>query len=162
MNADKILRNELLALLRGGQAHMGFDDAVANFPLDEINHQVPNAGYLVWHVLEHMRIAQWDILDFVRNPSHVSPDFPDDFWPKPDAKATAAEWNKIVKAIRTDLKGVEAIVSDPKTDFFSPIPHAKKYNIFREVLLVADHNAFHMSEMIAIRRILNLNPVKEY
>lgn len=162
MNPDKVLRKELLALLRGGQAHMSFDDAVAGFPMEEINREVPNGSYLMWHVLEHMRITQWDILEFVRNPYHVSPDFPDDIWPKPGAKATPAEWNKIVKAIRSDLKGVEAIVSDPKTDFFSPIPHAKEYNIFREILLVADHNAFHLSELISIRRILNLNPVKEY
>ncbi|MEN6466025.1 MAG: DinB family protein [Syntrophaceae bacterium] len=162
MNPDKVMRKELLALLKGGQAHMDFGDAVAGFPLEEINRQVPNAGYMVWHVLEHMRITQWDILEFVRDPNHVSPDFPDDYWPQPGAKATPAGWNKIVKAIRSDLKAVEAIVSDPTTDFFSPIPHAKGYNIFREVLLVADHNAFHLSELIEIRRILNLNPVKEY
>lgn len=162
MNPDKIIRKELLALLKGGEAHMNFDDAVAEFPMAGINHQVPNASYLVWHVLEHMRIAQWDILEFIRDPDHVSPDFPDDYWPKPGAKATPAEWDKIVKAIRSDLKAIEAIVSDTDTDFFSPIPHAKGYNIFREVLLVADHNAFHLSQLIEIRRILNLNPVKEY
>jgi hypothetical protein len=162
MNPDKVMRKELLALLKGGEAHMTFDDAVAGFPMEEINRQVPNAGYMVWHVLEHLRIAQWDILEFIRDPYHVSPDFPDEYWPKPGAKATPAEWNKLVKAIRSDLKSMMAIVSDPKTDFFSPIPHAKGYNIFREVLLVAGHNAFHLSELIEIRRILNLNPVKEY
>ncbi len=162
MNSDTILRKELLAFLSGGEAHMGFDEAVANFPMDEINRPVPNAGYLVWHVLEHMRVVQWDILDFVMNPNHVSPAFPGGYWPKPDTEATPADWKRIVKAIRTDLKGMEAIVSDAKTDFFNPIPHAKEYNIFREILLVADHNAFHLSEFISIRRILNLNPVKEY
>jgi hypothetical protein len=162
MDTDKVMRNELLALLKGGQAHMDLDEALAGFPLEEINRQVPNASYMVWHVLEHMRIVQWDILEFIRDPDHVSPDFPGGLWPKPGAKATPAMWNNIIKKIRSELEAVEAIVSDPKTDFFSPIPHAKDYNIFREVLLVADHNAFHLSEFIEIRRILNLNPVKEY
>ncbi|MHB8111663.1 MAG: DinB family protein [Syntrophorhabdaceae bacterium] len=162
MDPDKVMRNELLALLKGGQAHMDFDEALAGFPLEEINRQVPNASYMVWHVLEHMRIVQWDILEFIRNPDHVSPDFPGGYWPEPGAKATSAMWNKILKKIRSELEAVEAIVSNSRTDFFSPIPHAKDYNIFREVLLVADHNAFHLSEVVEIRRILNLKPVKEY
>jgi hypothetical protein len=162
MDPNKVMRNELLALLKGGQAHMDFDEVLAGFPLEEINRQVPNASYMVWHVLEHMRIVQWDILEFIRNPNHVSPDFPGGLWPKPGAKATSAMWKKILKKIRSELEEVEAIVSNPETDFFSPIPHAKGYNIFREVLLVADHNAFHLSEFIEIRRILNLKPVKEY
>ncbi|MEN6617555.1 MAG: DinB family protein [Syntrophorhabdus sp.] len=162
MDPDKVMRNELLALLKGGQAHMDFDEALVGFPLKEINRQVPNASYMVWHILEHMRIVQWDILEFIRNPDHVSPDFPSGYWPTPGSKATSARWNKILKDIRSDLKALEAIVSNPETDFFSPIPHARDYNIFREVLLVADHNAFHLSEFVEVRRILNLKPVKEY
>ncbi len=114
MDPDKVMRNELLALLKGGQAHMDFDEALAGFPLEEINRQVPNASYMVWHVLEHMRIVQWDILEFIRNPDHVSPDFPGGYWPKPGAKATSAMWNKILKKIRSELEAVEAIVSNPR------------------------------------------------
>ena len=159
---DKALRDELLALLRGGNAHMSFNAAVSGFPMDEINRQVPQGTYRVWHLLEHMRIAQWDILEFVRNPGHVSPDFPSGYWPRPDETATPAAWKKTVKAFQTDLKGFEELVADAKTDLFKPIPHAKEYAVVREVLLAADHNAYHLGEFVSIRRILNLKPIKEY
>ncbi len=159
---DKALREELLGLLQGGNAHMSFDTAVSGFPMEEINRQVPNGTYRVWHLLEHMRIAQWDILEFVRNPNHVSPPFPDGYWPRPNESATPAKWNKIVKGFQSDLKAVVELVRDPKTDFFGPIPHAKDYTVIREMLLVADHNAYHVGEFVSIRRILNLKPIKEY
>jgi len=162
VNPDKVLREQLLALLQGGQAHMSFDDAAEGFPMKEINTRVPNASYTIWHMLEHMRIAQRDILLFVVDPNHVSPDFPDGYWPKVDAMATPSQWRKTVAGIRGDLEAVEKLVRDPETDFFGPIPHAKDYTILREVLLVADHNAFHTSELITLRRVLNLKPVKEY
>ena len=162
MNDDKVLRDELLALLRGGNAHMSFDSAVSGFPMEDINRQVPQGTYKVWHLLEHMRIVQWDILEFVRNPGHVSPGFPDGYWPRPDETATPAKWNKIVKAFQTDLRAVEAIVSDPKTDFFSPMPHAKSYTVLREMLLAADHNAYHVGKLVSVRRILDMKPIKEY
>ena len=162
MNSDKVIRKELLALLRGGEAHMGFERAVSGFPMKYINNQVPNGSYRVWHLLEHTRIAQWDILEFVRDPGHISPAFPDGYWPRPDETATPALWRKTVKNIGADLKAVQKIVEDPKTDLFSPIPHAKGYTIFREILLVADHNAYHVAELVSLRRVLNLKPIKEY
>jgi len=162
MNSDKVIRKELLTLLRGGEAHMSFDSAVSGFPMKDINNQVPNGSYRVWHLLEHMRIAQWDILEFVRDPGHVSPSFPDGYWPQPDETATPALWRKTVKNISADLKAVQEIVEDPKTDLFSPIPHAKGYTIFREILLVADHNAYHVAELVSLRRVLNMKPIREY
>ena len=159
---DKALREQLLGLLQGGNAHMSFDAAVSGFPMEEIDRQVPNGTYRVWHLLEHMRIAQWDILEFVRNPSHVSPPFPDGYWPKPNESATPAKWNKIVKGFQSDLKAVVELVRDPKTDLYGPLPHAKGYTVIREMLLVADHNAYHVGEFVSIRRILNLKPIKEY
>jgi hypothetical protein len=162
MNPDKILREQLIAYLEGGNAHMSFDDAVSEFPMDDINERVPHGSYTVWQLLAHMRITQWDILEFVRNPDYVSPDFPDGYWPRPDEKATPAVWQKIVEEFRSDLEAIIDIVKDPKTDFFSPIPHAKGYTILREMLLVGDHNSFHVGELVSIRRILNMNPVKEY
>jgi hypothetical protein len=161
-NDDKVLREQLLALLRGGNAHMGFDAAVADFPVDALNTPVPQGTYLVWHLLEHMRIVQWDILEFVRNPDYVSPDFPVGYWPPPGAKATATVWEKIIKRFRGDLEAVQGIVRDPATDFFSPIPHARDYTVFREMLLVADHNAYHLGELVSMRRVLDLRPIKEY
>lgn len=159
---DEVLREQLLALLNGGNAHMTFDEAVGGFPMDRINTRVPNGSYTVWHVLEHMRIVQWDILEFIRNPDHVSPDFPDGYWPAPDKTGAAASWKESIKSFRADLKSLKEIVSDPKTDFFGPIPHARDYTVLREILLAADHNSFHVGEFIEIRRILDLNPVKEY
>jgi len=159
---DKALREELLGLLQGGNAHMSFDAAVSGFPMEEIDRQVPNGTYRVWHLLEHMRIAQWDILEFVRDPNHVSPPFPDGYWPKPNESATPAKWNKIVKGFQSDLKAVVELVRDPKTDLYGPIPHAKGYTVIREMLLVADHNAYHVGEFVSIRRVLNLKPIKEY
>jgi len=162
MKDSPMMRKELLDLLKGGNAHMTFDEAVADFPLDAMNTQVPNGTYLVWHVLWHMRLVQWDILEFIRDPAHVSPDFPAGLWPAPGEKGTPRDWKGLLKAFRADLKALEDMVKDPETDFFSPIPHATDYTVFREILLAADHNVFHMSELIALRRVLNLNPVKEY
>jgi hypothetical protein len=162
MKENQAIRKELLALLKGGNAHMNFDEAVADFPLKEINREVPNGNYTVWHLLEHMRIAQWDILRFVVDPKHVSPEFPGGYWPKLDATTTPSQWKKTIEKIKADTEAVEKLVSDPHTDFFSPIPHAKGYTIFREILLAADHNVFHLSELITLRRVFNLNPVKEY
>ncbi len=162
MKNDAVLRQELVALLRGGNAHMGFRDAVAGFPLKEINRALPNASYTVWHLLEHMRIAQWDILEFVRNPRHVSPAFPEEFWPKPGETASVTQWRQTIKEFGTDLEGFEELVNNPKTDFFGPIPHARDYTIFREVLLAADHNAYHVAEIVTIRRLLGLKPIREY
>ena len=162
MNGDRVIRKELLALLRGGEAHMSFDSAVSGFSMKDINTSVPNGTYTVWHLLEHMRIAQWDILEFIRNPGHISPDFPAGYWPRPDVKATAALWKKTVKDIGADLKAVQEIVKDPGTDFFSPMPDAKDYTVFREILLVADHNAYHVAEFVSLRRVLNMKPIKEY
>ncbi len=161
-DSEDVLRKQLLALLRGGNAHMGFDAAVAGFPMDSINKPVPQGTYLVWHLLKHMQIAQRDILEFVRNPDYVSPDFPDGYWPRPNETATPDLWKKIVKDFQEDLKGVMEIVKDPKTDFSAPIPHARQYTVLREVLLVADHNAYHVGELVSLRRVLNLNPIKEY
>jgi hypothetical protein len=159
---DKVLREQLLTLLQGGQAHMGFDDAVAGFPTKEINRRVPNGSYTIWHLLEHMRITQWDILRFVVDPNHVSPDFPSGYWPQMEDKATLSQWRKTVQGIRDDLDAVQELVRDPKTDFFSPLPHARDYTVLREVLLVADHNAYHTSELVSLRRVLDLKPIKEY
>jgi hypothetical protein len=162
MNSDKVMRKELLALLQGGEAHMGFDRAVSGFPMKDINTRVPNGSYTVWHLLEHMRIAQWDILEFVRDPGHVSPPFPDGYWPRHDETATPDLWKKTVRNFSADLKAVQEIVRNTKTDFFSPIPHATGYTVFREILLVADHNAYHVAELVSLRRVLNMKPIKEY
>jgi hypothetical protein len=150
------MRKQLLALLGGGNAHLTFDQAVADFPLEYINHKPPNVPYTPWHLLEHIRIAQWDILEFVRNPDHVSPPWPKGYWPSPDEQANEARWQKTIADFRADLKAIENLVTDPNTDLLAPIPHAKDYTIFREILLVADHNAYHIGEFAILRQVMGV------
>ena len=156
LNDDKVLREQLLALLRGGNAHMGFDNAVANFPVEHINTRPPNVEYTPWHLVEHLRIAQWDILEFIRNPNHVSPKFPEGYWPPPDAHVIEARWYKSLTDFRADLQALQEIVQDAGTNFFAPIPHAPNYTIFREILVVADHNAYHIGELAVLRQVMGL------
>jgi hypothetical protein len=154
----KTLRKELLAFLSGGNAHMTFDEVIDRFPRDGINRKAPHVPYTAWHLLEHMRIAQWDIAEFIRNPKHVSPAYPDGYRPGADAHADWARWEKTVKDFRADLKALEDMVKDEKTDLFGPIPHAKGYTIFREILVAADHNAYHLGELAMLRQMLELWP----
>jgi hypothetical protein len=156
--SDNVLQEQLLALLGGRNAHMGFEDAIKDFPEEYINRKASHVSYTFWHLLEHMRIAQWDILEFVRDPDHVTPDWPDNFWPPKNKKADLSQWNKTIEDIRSDLAAVEKIIKDPDTDFFGPIPHAPDYNIFREILLVADHNAYHVGEFLTLRQVMGIKP----
>jgi hypothetical protein len=137
---------------------MTFDEAVANFPMERINDRAPNVPYSPWHLLEHMRIAQWDILDFVRNPNYAEMRWPDDYWPAPDATADAAAWNETLRAFRADFEAVCALVSDPATDLYATIPHGDGQTILREALLVADHNAYHTGEFAILRQVMGTWP----
>jgi hypothetical protein len=151
---DKLLREHLVYLLRDGGAHAKFEDVVADFPVAARGKKVKNLPYSAWMLLEHMRLAQWDILEFSRNPKHVSPAWPDGYWPKSAAPPSAAGWTASVSAFRKDLKAMQALVSNPKTDLFAKIPWGDGQTILREALLVADHNAYHLGELLAVRRLL--------
>ena len=105
-----------------------------------------------------MRIAQWDILEFIRNPKHISPDYPEGYRPRPGKHADAAQWKRTVQGFREDRKALEAIVADESIDLFAPLPHAKSYTIFREVLVAADHNAYHIGEFALLRQVLQAWP----
>jgi hypothetical protein len=154
MSSDNIVCEQLLALLRGGNAHMPFDEAVAGFPLAHINDYPPNVPYTPWHLLEHLRIAQWDILEFIRNPAHISPPWPDGYWPPHDARADAAMWASTIAAFQADLNSLQELVADSTTDLYAPLPHARDYNILREILVVADHNAYHIGEFAILRQVM--------
>ena len=154
MAADEVVREQLLALLRGGNAHMTFEEAIKGFPLAHINDYPPNVPYTPWHLLEHLRIAQWDILEFVRNPAHVSPPWPEGHWPAPDARADGEMWAGTIAAFQADMQAIQALVADPATDLYAPLTHAPDYNIFREILLVADHNAYHIGEFAILRQVV--------
>ncbi len=159
MDTDRALRDHLLALLRGRQAAMNFDDVVADFPPDKINAFAPNVSYTPWHLIEHMRITQWDILDYMRNPNYQHMAWPKDYWPAQNATADVAAWQRTIESFRSDLDAVRAIVTDPRTNFYTPIPHGYGgHTILREVLLVADHNAYHIGELGLLRQILGAWP----
>lgn len=158
MKANEVVRRELLALLDGGNAHMSFDEAVADFPPDFINKKPPNTPYSFWHFVEHLRITQWDILEFVRNPRHVSPDYPAGYRPAPESKTDAAGWRKSCDGFRVDIEALREMVRDETLDLLVPIPHAPGYNIFREILLAVDHNAYHIGEIAIMRQIMDIWP----
>jgi len=151
---DKALREHLLYLLRGGAAHLSLDDLVADFPVEAYGRKFEGLPYTPWQVLEHMRIAQWDILEFCRDASHVSPKFPKGYWPKPDEHGNAELWSQTVDRFRRELKQMEELVADRSTDLFAEIPHGDGQTILREALLVSDHNAYHLGALLVMSRIL--------
>ena len=154
MDQDASLRQHLLSLLTGGNAHTDFETAIKNVPPALRGKRPKGAEHSLWEVLEHMRIAQWDILEFSRDPKHRSPDWPGGYWPATPAPPDDKAWDKSVRAFRRDLKAMCALVAEESTDLFARIPHGNGQTILREALLVADHNAYHLGEMVLVRRLL--------
>jgi hypothetical protein len=148
------VREQVLALLRGGNAHVGFDDAVKDFPAKLHGTKPPGAEHTAWQLLEHMRIAQWDILQFSRSSKHVSPEWPGGYWPKTGKPPNSDAWQKSIASFKKDLKAMQELVEDPKTDLHARIAHGTGQTIFREALLVADHNAYHVGQLVLLRRLL--------
>ena len=151
---DRLLREHVLHLLRGGGAHINFEDALKDFPASLFNARAEGAPYTPWHLLEHMRVAQWDILEFSRDASHVSPRWPEGYWPDKGREAGEDEWRASVEGFRADLRAMEALVEDPSNDLYARIPHGDGQTILREALLVADHNAYHLGVLVTLRRAL--------
>jgi hypothetical protein len=156
MQTDESLREHLLYLLQGGGAHLDFNAALADLPPEARGARAPGSPHTPWRLLEHMRIAQWDILEFCRNPKHVSPDFPDGYWPESDAPSADEDWNASVASFRNDLEAMCRLVADPKQDLFAPFPYGNGQTLLREALLVADHNAYHLGQMVLLRRALGV------
>lgn len=154
--SDQTVREHVLYLLKGGGAHLNFEQALADIPETMRGAKVPGAPHTPWRLLEHLRICQWDILEFSRNPSHVSPEFPDGYWPAEDAPPDSEAWDKSVAAFRDDLQAMIDLVSDPDTDLYAPISHGDGQTILRESLLVADHNAYHLGQLVFLRRCLGI------
>ena len=154
MDKDDSVRKHVLYLLREGGAHQSFEDFVGSFPADLCNRKIDGLPYTAWQVLEHMRLAQWDILEFSRDASHISPEFPKGYWPEPEEPGTPALWQKTIDEFRSDLKQMEALVEDPSTDLYAKIPHGDGQTILREALLIADHNAYHLGALAVIGRIV--------
>ena len=152
---DRLLREQLVSLLRGGNAHMPFAEAVADFPEGRINDQPTNVEYTLWHLVEHLRLTQADILDYITNPAYEAPDWPRDYWPAPDARATKADWDASVASFQRDLEALVAIVADEANDLLATVPSHDQHNLLREVLIVADHNAYHIGELGILRQVEN-------
>ena len=151
---DKALRQHLLYLLTDGGAHAKFEDVVGDFPANLRGKRPANFPHTAWMLLEHMRIAQWDILEFSRNPKHASPKWPEGYWPKTETPSSAAAWTKSIAGFRKDLKAMEALVSNPKTDLYAPLSWGDGQTVLREALLIADHNAYHLGQLVTLRRLL--------
>ena len=156
MNNDKSLRKHLLELLDGGHAYAPFDKIIADFPVKFRGEKPAGLPQSAWMLLEHMRIAQWDIVDFSRNPKYKSLKWPEDYWPKSPSPPSAAAWDHSVKSFRDDLDAMKKLVSDPKTDLLTKIPWGDGQTILREALLIADHNAHHLGQLIDVRRLLGV------
>jgi hypothetical protein len=137
---------------------MHFDRAVSDFPADAFNRLPPNVSYTPWHLLEHLRITQMDILEFIRDPKYVSPSWPAGYWPAKGAQANEAQWEKTISQYKGDLKDLIELVADPATQLTPDIPHASGYSILREILVVSDHNAYHIGEFAILRQVMGTWP----
>ena len=151
---DAILRQHLVNLLRGRGAHVDFEKAMAGLPAALRGARHARLPFTPWRLLEHMRIAQWDILEFSRDAKHVSPDWPAGYWPADNGPASAAAWEASVAAFRRDSARMEALVKNPRTNLYARSPHGTGQTILREALLVADHNSYHLGQLVLLRRLL--------
>ena len=152
------LREHLLYLLRDGGAHLDFEAAIADLPAELRGAKVPGLPHTPWRLLEHLRIAQCDILEFSRNPRHVSPPFPEGYWPKTPGPQDEAAWAKSVQGFQNDLQEMIKLVKDPKTDLYTAIRHGQGQTILREALVLADHNSYHLGQLVDLRRALGAWP----
>jgi hypothetical protein len=155
---EQSLRKHLVELLQGGNAHVGFSDAIADVPADKRGAFAPGLPHTAWQLLEHLRIAQWDILEFSRNPKHTSPEFPEGYWPKTPLPPDDSAWSKSVKSFQRDLKEIIALISNRHVDLYAPFPWGDGQTLLREALLLADHNAYHLAQLVDLRRALKIWP----
>jgi hypothetical protein len=154
MTPDESLRKHLVELLTGASAHIDFEGAIASLPEKLRGARHPSVPHTPWRLVEHMRIAQWDILQFSTDPNHVSPEWPQGYWPEGDAPPDSGAWDRTVESFRADLKTMVALIENPATDLHARIPHDEVQTILREALLIADHNAYHLGQLIVVRRLL--------
>jgi hypothetical protein len=154
--SDRALREQLAALLRWEDAHASLDRIADGVPHDRWSASAPGLPYTMWQLLEHVRLAQHDILDFCRNPGYAELRWPDDYWPPAGAAPTAADLSATLAGLREDREALTALALDPDVDLFARIPHGTGQTYLRELLLVADHTAYHLGQMVAVRRALNI------
>jgi uncharacterized damage-inducible protein DinB len=156
--SDKLLRDQLVDLLQGGNAHATFEAAVEAFPVEKAGIRPEGMPHSAWELVEHMRIAQNDILEFSRSADHVSPDWPEGYWPASAAPARASDWHSSVQSFRDDKAVFERLVHDQAQDLNQTFPWGQGQTLLREALLIADHNAYHLGQLILVRRALGQWP----
>ncbi len=151
---DEALRHHVQELLRGEHAHVSFESAVRDFPMHLAGTKLEGIPYTAWQLLEHLRISQWDILEFSRDAKHVSPEWPAGYWPHAASPPQSDAWERSVQQFRRDLQAMVDLVADPANDLYARIPHGTGQTLLREALLVADHNAYHLGQLVLVRRML--------
>ena len=154
-----MVRAEVRTLV-GGPSYMTFDDVVADFPLKQINTRPPNVPYTPWHLLEHMRIAQRDILDYIRDPDYRLPSWPGDYWPAASAQADARAWKKTIAGFRRDRAALEKIAGNPRVALGAPLPYAPRHTYIRELLIASEHNTYHIGELAILRQVMGAWPAR--
>ena len=154
MTGTTPLREQLIKLLSWEEAHVGFDAAVADIPPRLRGTAPAGLPYSPWQLVEHLRITQHDILDFCRNPAYKEMSWPDDYWPPAASPPTPAAWKASIELFRRDRSALEALAGDPAIDLEARIPHGTGQTYLRELLLAADHTAYHIGELIVVRRLL--------
>jgi hypothetical protein len=151
---EKVLITELEKLLNGGGAHVNLNEVIKDIPFGFLGERPHGLPYSIWQLVEHIRIAQWDMLEFSKNGLHESPKWPDEYWPTEPAPETEDQWKASLESINKDLKEFIELVS--QADLYEPIPHGSGQNILREAFQIADHNAYHVAEIVVLRRLLGI------
>jgi hypothetical protein len=155
---DSILRRELVRLVEGTGAHMTFEEAVADFPDDAINRRAPNVSYSPFGLVEHIRLVQADLLEYVTSPTYRDKQWPDDFWPPEELQATPEDLARSIDGVLADRAALRALVEDPATDLFATVPDSPRHTILREIRIAADHCAYHVGEFAILRQVMDTWP----
>lgn len=158
MNDNQELRNQLVRMITIRQAHMDFEDAVADFPEDYINTRPPNCDYSFWHLLEHLRIAQLDIIEYILADEYRWPNFPDDYWPDKSIETDLTGWQVTIEQFKNDRQKLVDIINDPEVDLIVPLRNSgeHQHNVLREINIIANHNAYHTGELGILRQVMGL------
>lgn len=152
---NSVLIKNLEDLLKTGNAHASLDDALKNIPFDLLGEKPENLPYSIWQLSEHIRIAQWDILEFCRNEKHVSPKWPEGYWPSDAKPASKADWEKCIEQIKEDRKSFIELLTTSAENIYKPFDYGNGQTLLKEALVLADHNSYHTGEIIIMRRLLN-------
>ena len=156
MGIDTALREHLVSLLTTDWAHLTLEDGITGIPAERGVARLPGKTHSLWQLLEHLKICQWDLLEYSRNPEHISPEFPKGLWPESETPPDNRDWATTITALRDDLKAMVDLVSDPSNDLFAPLPWSKEgHTLLREALILADHNAYHLGQVVQLLKTMD-------